>query len=273
MEPVKSIPETYTEDPGFDSEAAKKRKQYMVDLFVKQAKNYDFHDDIYGLYAHRFWMKQTMKIIDRHFVNYDKVQMLDLACGTGFVTFNVAKKHDKVDIDAFDISPDMLEVAKARKEKSFPERNIKIWHGDSEVPFGENKYNIVTVSFAWRNFANKNLATKNVFNALKPGGVFIIQDLTKPEGNPMKGLYMFYMKRILPIMTAILRTEKSADEWLLKSVVMMPKNADIMKILEHAGFENVQSRYMSFGIACLVWGYKPDNVKEAEVVKDEVSKE
>jgi demethylmenaquinone methyltransferase/2-methoxy-6-polyprenyl-1,4-benzoquinol methylase len=257
MEPVKSIPETYLEDPGFESEAAKRRKQYMVDLFVKQAKNYDFHDDVYGLYAHRFWMRQAMKVIDKQVAGKENVQMLDLACGTGFVTFKAAKRYPSIKIDAFDLSPDMLNVTKARKEKFFPDRDIKIWQGDSEVPFGENKYDLITVSFAWRNFANKNLATKNVFNALKPGGLFIIQDLTKPERNPIKGLYLFYMKRILPIFTRILGTEKSADEWLLKSVIMMPKNAEIAEILKTAGLTDVKWKSMSFGIACLVWGYKP----------------
>ena len=183
--------------------------------------------------------------------------MLDLACGTGFVTFRMAKKYPEIKIDAFDISPDMLDVAKARKENLFPGRDITIWKGDSEVAFGENKYDLITVSFAWRNFVNKNLATKNVFNALKPGGMFIIQDLTKPERHPMKGLYLFYMKNLLPILTKILRTEKSADEWLLKSVQMMPKNAEIGQILEGAGLIDIKWKSLSFGIACLVWGFKP----------------
>lgn len=262
MDSVKSIPETYVEDPGFDSEAAKKRKKYMVDLFVKQAKNYDFHDDIYGLYAHRLWVRSLLKVVKDFMAGRKKADMLDLACGTGFVTYNVAKRYENIDIDAFDISPDMLEVNKARKEKMFPNRKISIWQGDAEVPFGENKYDIITVSFAYRNFANKNLATQNVYKALKPGGVFIIQDLTKPEHQPMQGLYIFYMKYILPILTRILGTEKSADEWLLKSVRMMPKNAELERILQRNGLTKTFSKSMTMGIACLVVGYKPDEDKE-----------
>jgi demethylmenaquinone methyltransferase/2-methoxy-6-polyprenyl-1,4-benzoquinol methylase len=259
VEPVKSLPETYTEDPGFDSEAAKKRKKYMVDLFVRQAKNYDFHDDIYGFYAHRLWVRSLLKVVKDFMRSKKQADMLDLACGTGFVTYNIASRYENIDIDGLDLSPHMLEVAKERKEQGFKNRNIKFWVGDSEVPFGENKYDIITVSFAWRNFANKNLATANVIKALKPGGVFIIQDLTKPEHQPMQALYLFYMKNLLPVMTRILRTEKSADQWLLKSVKMMPKNAEIKKILEKAGFTNVYSKSMSLGIACLVVGYKPEN--------------
>jgi len=257
MDSVKSIPETYLKDPGIDSEAARKRKKYMVDLFVRQAEKYDFHDDVYGLYAHRFWVRHLLSVVKDFMKNKSGAKMLDLACGTGFVTFNVAGRHENIEIDGFDLSPDMLKVANKRKEKGFKERNINFWVGDSEIPYGENKYDIITTSFAWRNFVNKNLATENVFRALKPGGVFIIQDLTKPEHQPLKGLYLFYMKNILPVITRILGTEKSADEWLLKSVRMMPKNSEIKAMLESQGFEKVYYKSLSFGIACVIVGYKP----------------
>jgi len=231
----------------------------MVDLFVRQAEHYDFHDDVYGFYAHHLWVRSLLKVVKDQMRRTEYAQMLDLACGTGFVTYKVASRHRNIDVDGFDLSPHMLEVAKGRKERDFKDRNINFWVGDSEESFGENKYDIVTVSFAWRNFVNKNLATANVFKSLKPGGVFIIQDLTKPEHQPMQGLYLFYMKYILPLMTRILGTEKSADQWLLKSVKMMPKNIEIKEILEKAGFENTYYKSMSLGIACLVVGYKPKN--------------
>jgi demethylmenaquinone methyltransferase/2-methoxy-6-polyprenyl-1,4-benzoquinol methylase len=246
-------------DPGFESEEAKKRKKYMVDLFVVQAKNYDFHDDIYGLYAHRLWVRTMVKIIEKFMKNRKRADMLDMGCGTGFVTFNVARKLPAVDnIESFDLSPDMIKVAKERYEKGFKGRKIKFWVADAEVPFGQNKYDIVTTSFAYRNFANKHLATKNVFNALKPGGIFIIQDLTKPEKHPMKGLYAFYMKFILPIFAKILGTEKSAAGWLKKSTDMMPTNAQIQKILEGSGMVKCYHKSLSGGIACIIVGFKPE---------------
>ena len=255
---VKSLPETYLEDPGIDSPAAVKRKQYMVNLFVKQAKNYDFHDDVYGLYAHRLWVRSVLKVINEYMNRHNEATMLDLACGTGFITFNVARRHQNIAIDGFDLSPNMLEVAEERRLKGFGDREIRFWQGDAEVPFGENKYDIITTSFAFRNFANKNLAADNVFKALKPGGVFIIQDLTKPEGQPLKGLYLFYMKYLLPVIARVLGTEKSAAGWLYKSVIMMPKNGELQALLERRGFVNCFNKSMSLGIACMIVGYKPE---------------
>ena len=254
---MKSATEVSIEDPGLDSVEARQRKQYMVDLFVTQAKNYDLHDDIYGLYAHRLWVLSLLRVVKSFMQGRSSTRMLDLACGTGFVTYNVARKHGNIDIDGFDISPDMIAVARERHEKCFKERGFNFWVGDAEIPFAENKYDIVTTSFAFRNFANKNLATENVFKALKPGGVFIIQDLTKPERQPLKGLYLFYMKRILPVITRVLGTEKTAAAWLYKSIQMMPRNAELKALLESKGFKGVYYKSMTMGIACLIVGYKP----------------
>ena len=254
---MKSAVETLIKDPGFNSEEAQQRKKYMVDLFVTQAKNYDFHDDVYGLYAHRIWVLSLLKVIKRFMKGRTEAKLLDLACGTGFITFNVAGRHKNIAIDGFDISPHMIAVAEARRQKGFKDRDIKFWVSDAEVAYGENKYDIVTTSFAFRNFVNKNLAADNVFKALKPGGVFIIQDLTKPEYQPIKGLYLFSMKYLLPILAKILGIEKRASRYLYNSVLTMPKNAEIKALLKSRSFERVSYKSMSFSIACIITGYKP----------------
>jgi demethylmenaquinone methyltransferase/2-methoxy-6-polyprenyl-1,4-benzoquinol methylase len=229
----------------------------MRSLFEAQAKNYDFHDDVYGLSAHRLWVLSPLNEIKKFMKGRAAAKMLDLACGTGFIIFNVARRYANIDIDGFDLSPEMIAIARERRDQKFKDRGINLWLGDAEIPYAENKYDIITVSFGFRNFANKNLAVENAFKALKPGGMFIIQDLTKPERQPFRGLYLFYMKYLLPIFAKILGTEKTAAGWLLKSVLMMPKNSEIKALLEKQGFEGVFYRSLTFGIACMVAGYKP----------------
>ena len=254
---MKNLVETKIKDSGLNSKQAILRKQYMRDLFKTQARSYDFHDDVYGFYAHRLWVLSLLGVINKFMNSKKSARMLDLACGTGFVTFNVAKRYHNIAISGFDISPHMIEVARERRDKKFKDRKINFYLGDAELPYGDNKYDIITTSFAFRNFANKNLAVENVFRALKPGGVFIIQDLTKPEHQPLKGIYLFYMKYMLPIFTRVLGTEKTVAAWLYKSVMMMPINSAIKKLLEDKGFENVFCKKQMLGIACLIGGYKP----------------
>ncbi len=254
---MKGANELSIEDPGLDSIEAQQRKQYMVDLFVTQAKNYDLHDDIYGFYAHRLWVLSLLRVVKSFMQGRSSARMLDLACGTGFITFNVAKRFDNIDIDGFDISPEMVAVARKRYQKSFKGRNIEFWVGDAELPCGEGRYDIVTTCFAFRNFANKSLAVENVFKALKPGGVFIIQDMTKPERQPLRAVYLFALKHLLPVLARILGTEKGAARDLYNAVQLMPRNAEIKALLEGKGFAAVSCKGRTMGMGCIVVGNKP----------------
>lgn len=246
-------------DPGFESEEAQARKRYMLQLFGFQAKHYDLHDDIMGMGIHRRWGKEMVLEILTYTRNMPQVKMLDLACGTGFVTFNTLRYMNNVDIDAFDITPEMVEVAKGRLKKNYPDRNVKFWVGDAEVPYGDAKYDVIGTCFAFRNFANKNLAASNIFKALKPGGLLVLQDMTKPEKQPFRGIYLFALKNLMPIMARIIGTERKSARYLANSVLAMPSNAEIMSILQNQGFINIKSRYQSGGMGTLTVAYKPEN--------------
>jgi len=248
--------EVSIKDPGLESEWAKRRKRDVVELFSAQAPKYDLHDDIIGLGIHRFWARRLQKEVSRFMAGRKSAKMLDLACGTGFITFRIAREHGNIDIDGFDITPEMVDVAKARKEKDFKKRNINFWVGDSEIPYGENKYDIITTCFAFRNFANKSLATENVFKALKPGGIFIIQDMTKPEKGLFKKLYLFALKNMLPVVSWVLGIAKSSPGYLYNTVMLMPKNEDIKLLLESKGFKNVYFKSLSLGMGCIIAGRK-----------------
>jgi demethylmenaquinone methyltransferase/2-methoxy-6-polyprenyl-1,4-benzoquinol methylase len=244
-------------DPGLDSPEARQRKRYMVELFGYQAPKYDFHDDVIGLGIHRWWARDIIKAVGNFMQGRNSARMLDLACGTGFVTFNVAKRFENIDIDGFDISPEMVAVARKRYREGFKDRNIELWVGDAELPCGEGRYDIVTTCFAFRNFANKSMAVDNVFKALKSGGIFILQDMTKPERQPFRGTYLFALRYLLPIVAKILGTEKGAARYLYNSVQLMPRNAEIKALLESTGFTGVSCKGQTMGIGCIVVGNKP----------------
>ncbi|MCL2474578.1 MAG: class I SAM-dependent methyltransferase [Chloroflexi bacterium] len=246
-------------DPGFDSEWSRKRKQDVLDLFSVQAKTYDRDDNLIGGMLHHNWCKVTMKHVGEFVKNKDKVQMLDLACGTGFITYNVAKRFNNVEIDAFDITKEMVDQAILRYEKEGCGRHIRFWVGDAEVSYGSEKYDLITNCFAFRNFANKKLAVQNVFDALRPGGMYIIQDMTKAEKGPFRAMYLFALKRLLPIAARIIGIRAESPRYLYGTVLLMPTNQQITDLLEEVGFRSTGSVYLSSGMGCIITGYKPNN--------------
>ena len=249
--------ETFIKDPGLDSDWAQKRKKDVVELFSVQAKNYDLHDDIIGLGVHRLWARQLIKEIDRFMHGREHADMLDLGCGTGFIAFRVAKRYEDIDIDGFDLSPEMIEVAAERHKKYFPNRKMKFWVGDAEIPYAQDKYDMITTCFAFRNYANKAIAIENIYEALKPGGMLVIQEMTKPEHQPIRGMYLFALKNFLPVIGKIIGVAPASPQYLYKTVVLMPKNKDVKALLEEKGFKDVSYKSMSFGVGTVVVGYKP----------------
>ena len=101
------------------------------------------------------------------------------------------------------------------------------------------------------------MAVENVFKALKPGGIFIIQDMTKPERQPLRAVYLFALKYLLPIPSKKLGTEKGAARYLYNSVQLMPRNAEIKALLEGKGFAGVSCKGQTMGMGCIVVGNKP----------------
>ncbi|MBG7617291.1 MAG: ubiquinone/menaquinone biosynthesis methyltransferase [Chloroflexi bacterium] len=254
---MSNIAKTSIKDPGFESEWSQNRKKDVKELFKVQAKKYDLHDDIIGLGMHRMWARQVMKSIGAFVAGRDEANLLDLGCGTGFIAFRVAQKYSNIDIDGFDITEEMIEVAKQRQDKYFANRKMNFWVGDAEIPYGQDKYDVITTCFAFRNYANKALATENIFKALKPGGMLVIQEMTKPEHQPMRGIYLFALKNFLPVIGKIIGVAPASPQYLYKTVMLMPKNKDVKTLLEEKGFSNVSYKSMSFGIGTVIVGYKP----------------
>ena len=243
-------------DPGLDSPEAVQRKAYMRRLFGFQARHYDLHDDIIGLGVHRLWVRDMVAVIRGFMKDRAGARMLDLACGTGFVTFNVARTVKNIEIDAFDITPEMVAVAKERARRNG--QQINFWVGDAELPYGESKYDIVATCFAFRNFANKALAVDNMMRALVPGGMLVIQDMTKPERQPWRGVYLFALGHLMPLVAAIIGTERKAPRYLYNSVMAMPPNGDILNLLLEKGFINLSCKNQTLGMGTIVVGYRPE---------------
>jgi len=244
-------------DPGFESEWSQNRKKDVKKLFQVQAKNYDLHDDIIGLGMHRLWARRLMKLVGDFISEREQVDLLDLGCGTGFIAFRVAQKHPSINIDGFDITPEMIEVASERRKRYFPDRNINFWVGDAEIPYGQEKYDIITTCFAFRNYANKVLAVENIYRALKPGGLLAIQEMTKPEHQPMRGIYLSALKNFLPIIGRIIGVAPASPHYLYNTVLLMPKNKEVKTLLEEKNFVNVAYKSMSFGMGTVITAYKP----------------
>ena len=146
----------------------------------------------------------------------------------------------------------MLSVAKKKISDTILSEKVEFIKGDSEaLPFSTNSYDAITVSFGIRNFENLEKGLSEIYRVLKPKGLFIILETSIPAKFPFKQGYLFYTKRVLPIIGKIFSKDKFAYTYLSESASVFPYGKKLNNILLKIGFIEVDNKPQTFGVATI----------------------
>lgn len=183
-------------------------------------------------------------------------QILDVATGTGdFAIQALTLKPQK--IVGVDISEGMLSVGKRKIRERKIDHIVELRSGDSEnLPFAENRFDAVTVAFGVRNFEDLTQGLEEIYRVLRPGGMAVILEFSRPRGFPFRQLYSFYFNFILPRIGRMVSQDKAAYTYLPKSVEAFPDGEDFLHILQQVGFKQTKCRSLTFGISSIYTGTK-----------------
>jgi demethylmenaquinone methyltransferase/2-methoxy-6-polyprenyl-1,4-benzoquinol methylase len=217
-------------------------------MFDRISPKYDALNHLLSLNIDKVWRRKTAKTVTKSHPN----TLLDLATGTGDLAIALAKCNPQTHIIGLDISEKMLDIGKTKIAQRKLENQIELSLGNAAtVPFEDNHFDAVTVAFGVRNFENLGKGISEIQRVLKPAGEVFILEFSMPERWPVKQLYRFYFKRILPRIGRHLSKEPDAYTYLPESVERFPKPDDFMQLLSEKGLENCTKRTLSFGIATL----------------------
>jgi demethylmenaquinone methyltransferase/2-methoxy-6-polyprenyl-1,4-benzoquinol methylase len=228
------------------------KKEQVAKMFDNISHRYDFLNHFLSMGIDKAWRRKAVSLLE----SSRPALILDVATGTGdFAIQALSLKPEKV--FGIDISEGMLEVGRKKiKERNLGDK-IELQKGDSEnLPFGENKFDAVTVAFGVRNFENLEKGLKEIFRVLKPGGKLVVLEFSRPRAFPMKQAYNFYFKVILPRIGRFVSSDKSAYTYLPESVEAFPDGANFLRILESVGFKQTQCKALTFGISSIYSGTK-----------------
>jgi demethylmenaquinone methyltransferase/2-methoxy-6-polyprenyl-1,4-benzoquinol methylase len=231
--------------PYKDSELGK--KEQVAQMFDNISENYDDLNRVISLGIDIKWRKKVVEIVGKN----NPKQILDIATGTGDLVLMMASLNPDR-IVGLDISSGMLEVGKRKIEKAKLSNKIEMIVGDSEeIPFNENSFDAITVSFGVRNFANLDKGIKEIARVLKPTGVLVILETSNPTKFPFKQGYKFYTNFILPIIGKIFSKDKVAYSYLSESANSFPFGEAFNNILQKNGFTNTKDTPVTFGVATI----------------------
>lgn len=223
------------------------KKQQVADMFNNISKRYDFLNHFLSMGIDILWRKKAIRQLKSH---QPKI-ILDIATGTGDLAIEALKlKPEKV--IGVDISEGMLEVGKKKMIDLGVEDIIEMRLGDSEqLLFEDNKFDAVIVAFGVRNFEHLEKGLSDMRRVLKDGGKLVVLEFSKPTKFPMKQLYGFYFKAILPLVGKIVSSDNAAYTYLPESVAEFPYGQDFLNILEKTGYKDTKCKPLTFGISSI----------------------
>jgi len=238
--------------PYKDSQGSKKNQ--VEEMFDNISPRYDFLNHLLSLNIDKVWRKKAIKKLSRH----NPKLILDIATGTGDFAVAATKLKDSK-IIGVDISEGMLKVGQKKiRDKGLTER-IELLKADSEnLPFEGSKFDASVVGFGVRNFENLSLGLEEIFRVLKPGGILIVLEFSKPKITTFKQLYNFYFSKILPLLGKLISKDERAYNYLPESVGEFPDGRDFIEILKKVGFVNCSWHPQTFGIATIYEVQKPE---------------
>lgn len=223
------------------------KKEQVARMFDSISHRYDFLNHFLSLGIDTAWRKKAITMLRPH---QPKI-ILDVATGTGDFALQALRINpDKV--IGVDISEGMLDEGRKKMVNRRVTDKIELLSGDSEkLPFEENKFDAVTVGFGVRNFENLKQGLEEIRRVLKPGGMLVILEFSRPKKFPFKHVYNFYFKFILPKLGRMISRDKVAYSYLPESVEAFPDGDDFTAILKSVGFNQTACKPVTFGISSI----------------------
>lgn len=216
-------------------------------MFDKISGNYDGLNRVISFGIDVKWRKKVIEL-----VKATKPQaVLDIATGTGDLAISLAKTT-ATRIVGLDISEGMLAVGRKKIAAKDLSEKIEMVQADSEaLPFEDNSFDAITVAFGVRNFEHLEKGLAEIYRVLKPGGIFVVLETSVPTKFPFKQGYNFHSKVILPVIGKLFSQDKVAYSYLSESAASFPYGEEFNNILRKIGFNNVEDKPQTFGVATI----------------------
>ena len=229
------------------------KKEGVRKMFDNIAPDYDKLNHILSLNIDKRWRKKAVRELADE---ARPLKVLDVACGTGDFTIEIAKKTAKgSEVTGIDISEGMMAVGREKIAKAGVDAKMEV--ADCEaLPYENNTFDRISVGFGVRNFEHLELGLSEMCRVLTPGGKLIILELSVPSNALIRWCYKLYFLKILPAIGGMISGERGAYEYLPASVLRFPAPEKFIVMMKSAGFDIVEHTSLTFGICRMYVGKK-----------------
>lgn len=226
---------------------------YVRSLFDSIAHRYDTLNHLLSGGIDLYWRRSAIDSLRRLHPH----RILDVATGTADLAI-AALRLDPETVVGVDISPNMLARGREKINRKGLADTISLEEGAAEhLRFDDGSFDAAIVAFGARNFEHLAGGLGEMRRVLRPGGMIVVLEFSRPRMFPFKQLYLFYFRRILPLIGRTVSRHDDAYTYLPETVMQFPEGEEFVQLLNDAGFEQTTEKRLTFGIASIYTGYKP----------------
>lgn len=235
-------------------EPGEQRAARVNDLFATIAPRYDLINDLQSFGLHRWWKRRLVRL-----ANVQRgTRALDVCCGTGDVAFALAGQG--ADVAGLDFSEPMLAVARRRSEACSNSATTRpeFFRGDAQqIPFPDDSFDAVTVSYGLRNLASWQQGLREMKRVAKPGGRLLVLDFGKPDNAVWRAVYFGYLRACVPIFGRIFCGDSQTHAYILESLRHYPAQQGVAAAMREMGCRDVRIVPLLGGMMTINYGVKP----------------
>ncbi len=231
----------YSQETIIPYDAGGAKEVAVEQMFDNIAPTYDKLNHTMSLNIDKRWRRKTVASLQ--VCESASLRVLDVATGTGDFALLIANTLKNSEVVGIDISEGMLAIAR----KKAPQLTF-MREDCTALSFPDESFDAVTSAFGIRNFQDLDKGLRECYRVLRPGGVLAVCELTTPVHFPMKQLFKFYAKVIIPLQGWILSGDRKAYDYLNRSIAAFPQGETMVEVLKKAGFSEASFTRMSCGL-------------------------
>ncbi|MGI9177145.1 MAG: class I SAM-dependent methyltransferase [Pirellulales bacterium] len=229
------------------------KREYNEILFAEVARRYDLVTRALSLGRDQAWKRALLESLPASMAAAAPV-CVDLACGTGDVTFALASRYPQGTVCGVDLTPEMLAIARDRNHAP----NVRLELGDMHtLPFPPASVDIVTGSYALRNAPSLHVALAEVRRVLRPGGTAAFLDFSKSPHWLAQRLTYWVLYVWGAFWGLVLHRQPAVYAYIAESLWHFPDRIALRKALADAGLTEVFSRRFYLGTLEMITVVRP----------------
>lgn len=232
----------------FVAPAPDKTPDRIAEMFDAIAPRYDLLNHLLSAGIDRRWRSHAIASLRLTGAE----TLLDVCTGTADVALEARRRHRKVRVVGLDFAGAMLRLGLIKVKAAAQQNHITLIRGDAmRLPVADNSVDAITVAFGIRNVEYPTTACREMMRVLHAGGRLAILEFSVPRMWCLGSLYLWYFKRVLPLLGRAISGHTAAYSYLPASVGTFPPPAEFVALLQDAGFREVRAVPLTLGIVYL----------------------